>query len=265
MIFTIIISCIICFLITLAFLCNRVKGRRNLPKCRRALLVIAHPDDETMFFSPTLHGLRLCGSTVYLLCISMGNSAGLGVKRKYELARAFTIHGLSLDNLTVLNYDTLQDGFVQWPKEELARVILRHMQVLDIDLVITFDENGVSAHPNHIGCFRALQYLYTNGLVPAGVQVFVLESVPVWRKYSIILDVVISSFYSTFLYISSPFLYITSWRAMCAHRSQLVWFRYLYMFFSRYVLINTLKRIHALPKHPLPKKKTDEMPPTYKS
>lgn len=71
----------------------------------------------------------------------------------------------------------------------------------------------------------------------------------------ILLDALISSFHSTFLYVSSPLLYITAWRAMWAHRSQLVWFRYLYMLFSRYVLINTLKRIHAQPRHPILKKK----------
>lgn len=164
--------CTVTFLLLLSLLCDRAK-RRSLPRCRRALLVIAHPDDETMFFAPTLHGLRLSGSNIYLLCISTGNSSGLGVIRKYELASAFTVHGLSLDNLTVLDYDRFQDGFVQWSKEELAKVLLRHIQMLDVDLVITFDEGGVSAHPNHIGCFRALQYLYTNGLIPAGVQVII--------------------------------------------------------------------------------------------
>ncbi|VIO96326.1 Uncharacterized protein BM_BM6741 [Brugia malayi] len=247
--------CILTVLLLLSLLFDRAK-RRSLPRCQRALLVIAHPDDETMFFTPTLHGLRLSGSNIYMLCISTGNSNGLGVKRKYELASAFIVHGLSLDNLTILNYDNFQDGFIQWSKEELAKVILRHMQMLDVDLVITFDEGGVSAHPNHIGCFRALQYLYTNGLIPAGVQIFVLESVSFWRKYVILLDALISSFHSTFLYISSPLLYITAWRAMWAHRSQLVWFRCLYMLFSRYVLINTLKRIHAQPRYPVLKKKS---------
>lgn len=163
---------IVSLLLLFSVLIDRAK-RRSLPNCRRALLVIAHPDDETMFFTPTLNGLRRSGSDIYLLCISTGNSSGLGIRRKYELADAFTAHGLSLDNLTVLDYDHFQDGCIQWSKEELAKVILRHMQVLDVDLVVTFDEGGVSAHPNHIGCFRALQYLYTNGLIPAGVQVII--------------------------------------------------------------------------------------------
>lgn len=246
--------CICMVLLILSLLCGHAKRRRSLPKSRRALLIVAHPDDETMFFAPTLHGLRLSGSAIYMLCISTGNSGGIGVKRKYELAKAFAIHGLSLDNLTILDYEKFQDGFVRWSKEELARVVLRYMQVLDVDTVITFDGYGISAHPNHIACFRAMQYLYTHGLIPAGVQVFILESVPVWRKYVIPLDGLISSCHSTFFYISSPVIYFVTLRAMWAHRSQMLWFRYLYMIFSRYILINTLKRIHGKSRRPLHKK-----------
>lgn len=33
---------------------------------------------------------------------------------------------------------------------------------------------------------------------------------------------------------------------MAAHRSQYVWFRKLYMIFSRYTLVNTLQEVNAL-------------------
>lgn len=40
---------------------------------RRILIVIAHPDDECMFFAPTILNLRQCGQyDLYLLCLSSG-------------------------------------------------------------------------------------------------------------------------------------------------------------------------------------------------
>lgn len=228
--------------------------QRCLPRSRRTLLVFAHPDDETMFFAPTLHGLRQCGTSIYFLCISTGNQTGQGTLRKEELARAIKAHGLSVDNLTILDYDSFKDGFVVWCKEELAKAVLRHIEMLDVDSVVTFDEDGVSLHPNHSSCFRALQYLYSNGLLPPGVQVFVLESVPIWRKYFLLVDAIASAFHSTFLYVSPPSAYFAAWRAMFAHSSQLLWFRYLYMMFSRYIVINTLKRIHLQPRYYVRKK-----------
>ncbi|KAF6299353.1 phosphatidylinositol glycan anchor biosynthesis class L [Rhinolophus ferrumequinum] len=40
----------------------------------RTLLVIAHPDDEAMFFAPTVLGLTRLRHRVFLLCFSAGIS-----------------------------------------------------------------------------------------------------------------------------------------------------------------------------------------------
>lgn len=43
----------------------------KLEKCRSILLIIAHPDDEAMFFSPILITL-IKSCRIYLLCLSSG-------------------------------------------------------------------------------------------------------------------------------------------------------------------------------------------------
>ena len=52
---------------------------RRLPQASQALLVIAHPDDETMFFTPTLHELGMQGCSVTVLCLSNGEDASIDV------------------------------------------------------------------------------------------------------------------------------------------------------------------------------------------
>ena len=47
---------------------------RRLPRASRVLLVTAHPDDEAMFFAPTLQGLKKNGCFISLLCLSTGAS-----------------------------------------------------------------------------------------------------------------------------------------------------------------------------------------------
>lgn len=53
----------------------------------RILLLIAHPDDEAMFFAPTVQAL--CrpgqGNHVKILCLSTGDADGLGETRKREI------------------------------------------------------------------------------------------------------------------------------------------------------------------------------------
>lgn len=51
----------------------------------KILLVIAHPDDECMFFLPTLLALRRSHLALYLLCLSTGNAYGKGDVRLHEL------------------------------------------------------------------------------------------------------------------------------------------------------------------------------------
>ena len=43
------------------------------PSQDRVLLVIAHPDDESMFFAPTVLGLRAQRIPVFILCLSTGS------------------------------------------------------------------------------------------------------------------------------------------------------------------------------------------------
>ena len=41
----------------------------------RVLLVTAHPDDETVFFGPTITALHGFGQEVFLLCLTTGEDA----------------------------------------------------------------------------------------------------------------------------------------------------------------------------------------------
>ncbi|CAD5208805.1 unnamed protein product [Bursaphelenchus xylophilus] len=194
-----------------------------------------------MFFGPTILSLLAQKCKVYILCVSTGDFYGQGNVRKQEMFEACSSLGISSSDVTIMDIGDMKDGMkTKWETEKLARIVLQCIERLDAQVVITFDEHGVSQHPNHISCFMALQYLYTNGWIPSGTQVFVLESVRLLRKYISILDLLPSHFTSTFLCLSRPSMV---WRGMRAHKSQLVWFRYLYLIFSRYVVINTLKRI----------------------
>lgn len=46
-----------------------------ISKCKNILFVTAHPDDECMFFGPSIISLtEKPGANVYLLCLSRGNA-----------------------------------------------------------------------------------------------------------------------------------------------------------------------------------------------
>lgn len=63
---------------------------------KRICLLIAHPDDEAMFFAPTVLALTRPGSGnhVKILCLSTGNADGLGDTRRRELVKSAMLLGL---------------------------------------------------------------------------------------------------------------------------------------------------------------------------
>nr|KAF6274242.1 phosphatidylinositol glycan anchor biosynthesis class L [Myotis myotis] len=102
----------------------------------RALLVIAHPDDEAMFFAPTLLGLARLRHPVFLLCFSAGNYYNQGEIRKKELLQSCDVLGIPPTNVMIIDSrDFPDDPGVQWDTEHVASVLLQHIEVNDINLV----------------------------------------------------------------------------------------------------------------------------------
>lgn len=129
---------------------------------RNVLLVIAHPDDESMFFSPTITFLNSRGHNLHLLCMSTGNADGMGNIRKEELYQASAILKVPLQQVKILDHPDFQDGFGKvWNHALLAKIIEEEVISHAIDTIITFDDYGVSGHCNHIDVHRGLWSVQT--------------------------------------------------------------------------------------------------------
>ena len=211
------------------------------------LLVIAHPDDESMFFVPTITTL-VHNSNVYILCLSTGNYDGLGETRTKELYASGLILGIQQQNIHIINDPLLQDGKNnQWLQENVAKQIDVAVKLWSINKIITFDEYGVSGHENHIDTSRGVVYYYQtykwgDETRPSTNYVYQLESTNICRKYAGVLDVM----YSLTQQGSQCFCSLTPWinyAAMQAHFSQFVWYRRLFVLFSRYTYCNNLIKL----------------------
>jgi hypothetical protein len=62
--------------IVLLIACGSMMGKFAWPRAdRTALVVTAHPDDEVMFFSPSIRALQDSGYSVMVACASTGGSS----------------------------------------------------------------------------------------------------------------------------------------------------------------------------------------------
>lgn len=124
----------------------------TLPLVRYALVVVAHPDDESFGLGGVLDLLARGGTKVSVLCFTHGEASTLHGRtgdlfrvREAELAAAAAVLGVSHTRL------------LSYPDGALARVALREL-VTHVRTAVTnerpshlvvFDEGGVTGHPDH--------------------------------------------------------------------------------------------------------------------
>jgi len=125
---------------------------------RTVLAIFAHPDDESLACGGTLARLADAGARVVLLCASRGEAGStsdpalvpdgdLGAVRTRELRAAAAVLGVA--DVLVLDH---QDGNLRWDHvPEFHEEIVRAIQGCRPDAVITFAEDGLYWHLDHIG------------------------------------------------------------------------------------------------------------------
>mmetsp|Transcript_3735 Transcript_3735/g.23495 ORF Transcript_3735/g.23495 Transcript_3735/m.23495 type:complete len:256 (+) Transcript_3735:352-1119(+) len=206
---------------------------------REVLLVTAHPDDECMFFAPTVLALHDQAIPLHLLCLSRGNFDGMGATRLVELQEAALGLGVAPERTSVVDRPELEDGLRNWEPhvivEEIATYIQHHPGITD---VVTFDEHGISGHKNHRDIYRAARRLHA---VRPWLKVWCLRTVPVVQKYLGLTG----ALWSALSRKKDELLFLSSnkdraAKCMKLHRSQYVWFRRLYVFFSSYMHANPI-------------------------
>ena len=178
-------------------------------------IVIAHPDDEAMFFTPTINTLVDSQTTnnkqrydVHIICLSNGNfkglfsslsqywvycfcifiiyffkknkkhTQGLGKIREKELIQSCLSFGIPENNCHIINHKELQDGSKKpWSStiivEQLKPIIKsieatyvnemvfcekkKKFEKFLLNQIITFDENGISSHQDHIATCKGVR------------------------------------------------------------------------------------------------------------
>jgi N-acetylglucosaminylphosphatidylinositol deacetylase len=108
--------------------------------------------------------------------------------------------------------------------------------------VITFDEFGVSGHPNHIDVYKAVKQIRTMHRPQDRETVFLqLNTTNTCRKFLGFFDIILSLMCSEHVVIN-----LNMWSVLTAlrlHSTQSVWYRILFVIFSRFTYINSLRKI----------------------
>nr|CDS27566.1 N acetylglucosaminyl phosphatidylinositol [Hymenolepis microstoma] len=187
-----------------------------------------------MFFSPVLLSLFQKGIPVDLLCLSSGNFYGDGHKRCQELKKSAALLGIR--HLKIAIDSELPDHPRKvWPTDRIQKYILQAVEKWHSKTLLSFDSYGVSGHSNHCQVFTAI----AESISKPGVKIYLLKTCNVVVKYFAPLAFLLAICSSNALIFTVPFTStFIPHKAMLQHRSQLLWFRYLYILFSAYMYTN---------------------------
>ena len=220
-----------------------------------ALFVIAHPDDEVMFLTPTILSIP---DTVRSQCAVLCMTASPSV-RADELKKSCSALGISPSRVRVVNDpERFRDGLdAEWKLSEVANEIVSAAAEFETPILITFDEYGISEHQNHIDtCLGAQVALMSERKKPENTRVvkslWAIVTYNFVLKYLASLNAIVEATkmiikertekgVPKYVFASNP-KFASTWKAMKNHKSQFVWYRKLWCLFSSYAYINTLRR-----------------------
>jgi N-acetylglucosaminylphosphatidylinositol deacetylase len=211
---------------------NNILLQSKLP----VLIVIAHPDDEAVFFTPTLLSLEKNKIDTYILCMSNGGGEGSdGDIRIKEMMASAEYAQIPSSNVFISKFNDGHDE--NWNIFEMIKEIHLIIQEKKIGHVITFDEFGVTKHPNHIACHNAVKQYSLKGSNKQKIRKHYLDTVGgisnTIGPISTLLPVKGDK-----MYFKSKHFYNT-WKQLSNHQSQYTKLWKTYTVFSRYSWLNT--------------------------
>jgi N-acetylglucosamine malate deacetylase 2 len=123
-----------------------------LPAASAVLAVCAHPDDESFGLGAVLHRFVTDGNEASVLCFTHGEASSLGTSarplsevRREELGEAAGVLGVG--RVTLLDHP---DGSLAGQDlDDLTSAVRAMALAVGADLLLVFDEGGVTGHPDH--------------------------------------------------------------------------------------------------------------------
>jgi LmbE family N-acetylglucosaminyl deacetylase/ElaB/YqjD/DUF883 family membrane-anchored ribosome-binding protein len=220
----------------------------------RAAFILAHADDETMFFAPTITDIKKMGHEVFMQVMTAGSLKAdpRSNMRKQELLKAAHIFGVHTENIEVVDDPRLVERGNWLENREILNTHVRDfIQRNAITHIYTFDRFGVTGYLNHNAVHHAVRD-YVNA--HPDVRAYELQTVWKPRQWMGFLDVLWTlcdtvksrrgHLPADFLYLHMNPMPIEMYYAVDkVHWVRLVLARLLRVLLNRYAFINSWRQI----------------------
>ncbi|OAG30148.1 N-acetylglucosaminylphosphatidylinositol deacetylase [Nematocida displodere] len=216
-------------------------------KTEKYMMIIAHPDDESMFFGPFLSCAARRKSGVVVVVLTDGAGGGDRATRQKEMEKLCRDEGIELFSLGE------RDGYLKTTQELIDQLIVI-FKLTQSGKVVTFDKKGVSRHTDHTECFYIAKTLATQLKQPTFLA---LQTFSLFGKYFAYFPPLSQALcpgqarhctrgsYAPLTIKNTLKDSLSCRKRMLYHKSQLLWFRYCYILLSTYMDVNVLEEVRS--------------------
>ncbi len=116
-----------------------------------ALAVCAHPDDESFGLGAVLNHLVASGIRASVLCFTAGEASTLSLSDQLGTVRAAELRTAAGElGIESVHLGDHPDGSLgEVPLDRLSREVATMIETVGADVMVVFDEGGVTGHPDH--------------------------------------------------------------------------------------------------------------------
>ena len=179
--------------------------KKDLSSTKTALLIIPHPEDELLYWSPTIKSLINYKIKLKILCLSTKNQNEKIFKNNDEINDNFEEISkiLKLEENKIINVSSFEPEIIS---KEIKTYLDDNS---DIGTILCFDDIGVGNN-EHSNCYFGLELCLKNNreeIKKKEIKIFLLDSFNILFKYSFIIPLIFFYFKEFGFMLSNCFEY----------------------------------------------------------
>ena len=213
--------------------------KKDLSSTKTALLIIPHPEDELLYWSPTIKALINYNIKLKILCLSLKDENEKIFKNNSKINENFEeiSKSLKLEENKIFNISDFEP-------EQISIEIKKYLdENNDIGVILSFDNNGVGNN-EHSNCYFGLELCLKNNreeIKKKEIKIFLLYSFNILCRYSFIIPFILFYFKEFGFAISNCFDF-HKW--MKIHKNiNMSYLKKISIFFNCYSYFNSFTKV----------------------